>query len=136
MKLIHERVDKTPEYTESILSIGGSTWCLLLEDPVRVLKTAADKIPAKTAIPPGEYEIIVDLSKRFSKMMPHILNVPFFDGIRCHSGEDVDDTEGCPLMGLTRPSPGKLAGGIQFRLTDHLVWILQKTPGHHTYVVL
>ena len=31
--------------------------------------------------------------------MFHVLNVPGFDGIRVHSGNDAEDTEGCPLVG-------------------------------------
>jgi hypothetical protein len=57
------------------------------------------KIPAMTAIPSGHYQVIVDFSNRYQRPMPHILNVPDFEGIRIHPGNTAQDTEGCILLG-------------------------------------
>ena len=57
------------------------------------------KIPHETAIPCGTYPLIIDMSTRFKKLMPHILNVEGFDGIRIHAGNTAEDTEGCILLG-------------------------------------
>ena len=83
-----------PEYTIGRLYINGQYECFVLEDPVR-----EEKIKGKTAIPAGRYQIIVTMSARFSKLLPLLLNVPNFSGIRIHPGNDVDDTEGCLLTG-------------------------------------
>lgn len=67
-----------------------------LEDKVR-----SEKIFGETAIPAGTYSVVVDFSDHFNRLMPHILSVPGFNGIRIHSGNTDLDTEGCILVGST-----------------------------------
>jgi len=70
--------------------------CNVLEDQYR----KGIKVKHKTAIPAGVYLIIIDYSNRFNALMPHILQVPNFDGIRIHSGNTKEDTSGCLLVGV------------------------------------
>lgn len=67
-----------------------------LEDVVR---PAGVKVQSKTAIPKGKYELKLSMSNRFKKLMPEVLNVPMFTGVRIHGGNTHEDTEGCPLLG-------------------------------------
>lgn len=98
MNLILYRKYLRPTYTIGKLFIDGSYFCDTLEDKVRDLPNEP-KVPGQTAIPSGRYTVIMDFSVRFQRIMPHIINVPYFTGIRIHGGNTDADTEGCPLVG-------------------------------------
>jgi hypothetical protein len=76
---------------------SAGSFCYTLEDVVR---PPGVKVQNETAIPAGIYTLAIDWSNRFQRYMPHVLNVPMFDGIRIHSGNRDVNTEGCPLVGL------------------------------------
>ena len=80
-----------------ILLIDGVFTCWTLEDVVRPVK-----IPGETAIPAGRYDVRLSLSQRFQKLLPEILTVPGFTGIRIHAGNTQADTAGCLLVGRIR----------------------------------
>lgn len=67
-----------------------------LEDRVR---PEGEKVYGKTAIPEGTYEMVLSYSPRFKKILPEILNVPNFTGIRIHCGNSSADSSGCVLVG-------------------------------------
>lgn len=97
MKLLLKRLHKTDKSTIGELYVDGKFECYTLEDVER-----KDKVFGKTAIPKGTYEVIMTMSNRFKKMMPLLLNVPGYEGVRIHSGNKPEDTEGCLLLGKTR----------------------------------
>lgn len=76
------------------LSVNGRFECFTLEDLER-----QKKIPGETAIPKGTYQILLTMSPRFHRVLPLLVNVPGFDGIRIHPGNTDKDTEGCILVG-------------------------------------
>jgi len=105
MKLIRAHFGE--DHTIGELTISGQRFHTL-EDRVREVpgKPVADwKIPGMTAIPVGNYRVIINFSQRFQKHLPLLLDVPGFAGVRIHSGNTHKDTEGCILLGLTK-SPG------------------------------
>ena len=77
------------------LFIDGVFFCYTLEDEKR-----ADglKVYGETAIPTGTYNVAVTKSNRFKRLMPLIMDVEGFSGIRIHGGNDSGDTHGCPLV--------------------------------------
>lgn len=94
-----------------ITTIGDLFWgpdffCNTLEDTCRKragddnVLTAAEKVPGKTAIPAGRYEIKMEWSNHYQRMMPHLQNVPLFTYIMMHWGNKAEDTDGCVLVGV------------------------------------
>ena len=98
-----DRRFRGPKYTISSLTIDGRYLCDVLEDPVRIFGPRGEgKIKGNTAIPAGIYRVIRTMSPRFKRILPLLLDVPFFDGIRIHPGNTAADTEGCILPGLNK----------------------------------
>ena len=96
LKLIREMY---PNYTEGRLFINNEFYCLTVEDIVRIDNNNCEqKIKAQTAIPEGTYPIVFNFSNRFQKYMPLLLNVPCFEGIRIHRGQNPTHSEGCILI--------------------------------------
>ena len=93
------REDFTEESTEGKLFINGTFECYTLEDTDRQLELGGKKIYGQTAIPRGTYEIDITYSPRFKEDMPLLLNVKGFEGVRIHSGNKPEDTDGCILVG-------------------------------------
>ena len=99
MNLTLRRSTYTPESTIGELFVNGSFECYTLEDTVRELGV---KVPGKTAIPKGRYEVVVTFSNRFKRLLPLLLNVLMFEGVRMHPGNKAVDTEGCILVGVEK----------------------------------
>lgn len=111
MHLEQNRILKACTFTISELMINGEHICDILEDKVRPLPPVCPntpkgfackcdgKIAGETAIPVGTYEIVLSYSNRFKKVLPELLNVPHFLGIRIHTGNSSKDTDGCLIPG-------------------------------------
>ena len=94
------RIAKRADYTIGRLEDeNGVKICDTLEPTWRDYKGGELKVPRKSAVPEGTYPVVVTKSKKFGKYLPLLVGVPGFEGIRIHSGNTVNDTEGCILVG-------------------------------------
>ena len=109
MELKLERKYRSNNYCIDKLYINGKYFSDALEDPDRGLTDTMSleeiqkiKIKGNTCIPYGTYNITITYSPRFKKNLPLLNNVKGFDGIRIHSGNKPQDTEGCLLPGFNK----------------------------------
>ena len=94
------RIAKRADYTIGRLTDeNGVKICDTLEPTWRDYKGGELKVPRKSAVPEGTYQVVVTKSKKFGKYLPLLVGVPGFEGVRIHSGNTVNDTEGCILVG-------------------------------------
>ena len=98
------------------LFINGEFFCYTLEDEKR-----ADgvKVYGETAIPTGTYNVLLTKSNRFKRLMPLIVEVPMFRGIRIHGGNTSKDTLGCILVAFNTDYK-KIWGTAEKFLTNEL----------------
>lgn len=106
MKVVVERRWPKSEYTIGRVYINDTFFCNSLEDCDRGLQqwmSVAEidmaKVYGETAIPKGKYIVTMDYSPKYKRVMPHVMNVKGFTGIRIHSGNAAKDSLGCILLG-------------------------------------
>ena len=106
MRLTLQRKYMKNDYTIGNLYVDGVFLCNTLEDTDRGLTQDMPideidrlKVKGRTAIPTGSYSVGWTWSPRFGRYLPILYNVPGYEGVRIHSGNNADDTEGCILPG-------------------------------------
>ena len=111
MELQLKREIFTEQSTIGTLTIDGVFECYILEDKDRGINNTLSleqimrvKVYGKTCIPYGRYEIDWTMSARFKVMMPILLNVVGWSGIRIHKGNTEIDSLGCLLCGTRKKS--------------------------------
>ena len=123
MEIIIERAWKKADYTIGRLFVNGERICESLEDTDRGLKSSftdaaikAIKIAGKTAIPTGTYKVVLSVSpkfknkswaKKYGGLVPEIVNVKGFAGIRLHPLTSAEESLGCVGVG-----ENKVKGGL------------------------
>ena len=97
LKLVREIGSDTA--TLGKLYVDGVFECHTLEDSDRKLESGGVKVYGKTCIPRGTYQVVVTPSARFKRNLPLLLNVTQFEGVRIHTGNTSENTDGCILVG-------------------------------------
>lgn len=121
---------KTAEgYTLGILTRDGVQVGYTLEDEDRKLESGGAKVFGKTAIPRGRYLVKLTYSNRFRKMLPQIMDVPGYEGVRIHGANTAEQLEGCIAVGVNQTPFGvsicaPVVNGIVRTLEDNdEVWL-------------
>lgn len=125
IKIINQIREYKENHTDSELFTPDEEkrFCHVLED---VGRPNGVKIKAQTCIPEGVYDVAISRSSRFKKDMILLYNQDnqtvsrfgiSFSGVRAHGGNDVDDSEGCPLTAYHSDLEGKVWG----RASDDLL---------------
>lgn len=146
IKVVREFFSNTE--TLGTMYINDKFFCYTLEDYDRKLKQSQDedfikanKIAKLTAMPSGNYRVILSISNRFKRLMPEVLNVKGFAGIRIHGGNTHENTEGCILVAknryINKPSLfGKIRNWIQGTMETNLIKEIQKAINKNEIVEL
>ena len=121
MKLLLKRIALRDKYTIGRLYIDGQYWCDTLEDRVRDLNVER-KVSGETAIQNGTYDVVVNISPKFKRLLPRLLRVPHFEGVLIHRGNTAADSAGCILVGENK-AKGMVLNSTYWerRITEHLL---------------
>lgn len=132
MELTLNRIFLGSSATIGELLINDKHLCDTLEDRVR---PEGEKVYGKTAIPEGTYEVKLTHSPRFKKILPEILNVPNFSGIRIHTGNSSKDTEGCILVGTWDGEKEDWVGNSRIAF-DELMSLLEEATNNKEKITI
>ena len=124
MNIVIKRIFCGENYSIGRLFLDGKYFCDTLEDTVR---PAGVKVPGQTAVPAGMYGLELNKSPRFGRVIPLLVEVPGFTGVRIHAGNCAADTEGCILVGFNQIK-GRLVGSraTEKRLCEKLQEVADK----------
>lgn len=154
LTLVRDIAGSTKEYTigelfvqeENTLSKTTKV-CDTLEDTFRLLPKVCpntpkgidcgckEKVHGKTCIPYGTYTVRLSYSNRFKRILPEVLNVPHFLGIRLHSGNSSKDTEGCILVGTKSKGDWVTASRVAFNKLYKLLQTAEKNKEEITITI-
>lgn len=143
MKILVNRIYTCDRYTIGHLYIDGKYVCDTLEDADRGLSQDQSldyikkhKIPGKTAIPVGTYEVDMNTvspkfkdrswAKPYGGKLPWIKGIPGYDRVLMHVGNTEADTDGCVLCGFNKVK-GKIINSTE--AFNKVMSILGKNEG-------
>lgn len=123
MKVLELKIDrmwKKPDWTISNFIMNGVKLCESLEDTDRGLRQDMPLAQIKkikkegiTAIPSGRYEVVLRYSPHFKRETPWIKDVPGYQWILIHAGNNPKNTRGCVLPGENK-AKGKVLNSRKY----------------------
>lgn len=122
-------------YTLGVMYRNGQRFCQTCEDEDRFLeKFPGTKVPKLTAIPRGRYKLVTSFSHHFGKVLPEVLGVPGFEGVRIHGGNYAENSEGCVLAGKVRIKDGIATCADTVQAIIDLIDDAKDDRGEETYL--
>lgn len=110
--------------------IDGQFFCYSLEDKIRF-----EKVYGKTAIPDGRYKVVLTVSNRFKRLMPLLLDVPNYSGVRIHGGNTAENSHGCPLVAF-KTDKVKIWSTAEKKLTSFLKDWKEENPEGEIWITV
>lgn len=105
MLLTLQRIAETANLTSGRLLLDGNVISDTIEPPAGYASACRIHNPKiKGRIPAGFYKVELAFSPKFEQILPILIHVTGFDGIRIHGGTKPEHTKGCILL-----QPGKTA---------------------------
>lgn len=149
IKILVKRIAKKPNYTIGKLFINGVFFANTLEDTDRGLtqnmsedEIKKKKIYGQTAIPIGTYKVDMNTvspkfknrswAKPYDGKLPRLVNVPGFNGVLTHPGNQSSDTLGCLLVGKN-DVVGKVTNSVHY--FNKIMTELLKDPNNITITI-
>ena len=92
-----------------------------------------EKVYGKTCIPNGTYTVVLSYSNRFKRVLPELLDVPHFLGIRMHAGNSSADSSGCVILGTKSKGDWVTASRVAF---NKVYVLLQKAVANKEEITI
>lgn len=139
MRLKLERKYFKDNYTIGNLYIDDQFFCNTLEDKNRDLNkngrfdNGEMKVYGETCIPFGKYKVTINMSPKFGRELPRLIDVPSFEGVLIHRGNTAEDSAGCILVGENKVA-GKVLNSTPYE--ERLVKVIKEAITHGEEVTI
>ena len=142
MEIALKRKYKKDKYTIGEVTVNGKFFSMSMEDRDRGLTQSMNedeilskKVYAETAIPTGRYEVKLTFSNKFKRILPILLNVKGFDGIRIHRLNTAIESHGCIGLGMNN-SIGMITESTRFELKIVSLLREEEKQGKRSYITI
>lgn len=115
------RIEEGKDGTFGVLKLNGECFCVTLELPDKCNQRSISSIPR------GNYSCIPVVSPKFGTTY-QVVNVPYRSNILFHTGNTIEDTEGCILVGASYGFLGRRAVTSSRSTFDRLMRALKNEP--------
>ena len=119
--LVSQLKHSNPEINIEVTHAGSLGGLIAIQEEradlagIHLLDEGEKKVYAQTAIPYEAYKIELSMSPKFKRLLPLVLDVKHFTGIRIHRGNTAKDSAGCILPGENKVK-GKVINSTKYEI--------------------